>query len=237
MHRGFIAPPPERPLSFVSLGFRYKRKPCLVTNVSPRRVAAERAVVALSALVVILVAALGLVLVSAPQSTIKTVTVTSTVTPAVQSTESVGASFAQHLVLFSSRNVSAIISQYEPNATVVWEHLFCWSGLYQNAGSSNGDVAKLLPDFFHGQFSAPLNSIYAGNSTKMTVVPLANGTVVVNSTFGLVGLAYTGNFTATVSAQDSFVYSSSNNAWMISQETWNFLTYSIPDNALVCSIG
>jgi len=194
-------------------------------------------VVALSALVVILVAALGLVLVSAPQPTVKTVTVTSTVTPAGQAIESVGESFAQHLVLFSSKNVSAIISQYEPNATVVWEHLFCWSGLYQNAGSSNGDVAKLLPDFFHGRFSAPLNSVYVGNATKMTIMPLANGTVIVNSTFGLVGLAATGNFTATVSAQDSFVYSSLSNAWMISQETWNFLTYYTPQNVLVCAIG
>lgn len=109
--------------------------------------------------------------------------------------------------------------------------------MYRNAGSDNGDVAKLLPDFFAGKFSVPFNSVYAGNATDMTIVPLANGTVIVNSTFGLVGFAATGNFTATVSAQDSFVYSSLSGEWMISQETWNFLTYYLPPNALVCSIG
>lgn len=120
---------------------------------------------------------------------------------------------------------------------MVWQNLYCLSGLYQDAGSSNGDMARLLADFFDGKFNAPLSSLYAGNTSKMTITPLANGTMVVNSTFGLVGLAATGNFTATVSAQDSYVYSSSSDAWMISQETWHWLTYYTPQNVLFCSIG
>jgi len=192
---------------------------------------------ALSAMVVVLVVALSLVLVSAPQPTVRTVTVTSTVAPTEHAIESVSESFAQHLLFFSSKDVSATISQYEPNATVEWQNLYCLSGLYQNAGTSNGDMAKLLVDFFDGKFNAPLSSLYAGNTSKMTVTPLPNGAMVVNSTFGLVGLAATGNFTATISAQDSYAYSSSSNAWMISQETWHWLTYYTPQNVLACSIG
>jgi hypothetical protein len=57
--------------------------------------------------------------------------------------------------------------------------------------------------------------------------PVSSRLVVVNSTFRFVEeddqLQY---IYGTVSANDSFVYSTSGNGWLISQETWNFLTYS-----------
>jgi hypothetical protein len=96
--------------------------------------------------------------------------------------------------------------------------LFCWSGLYPDAGNSSGDLAKLLNIFFDKNqtpYSATmLQAVFVGNMTRMSVTEMANGSVV-NSTFGLVGEAHEGSFTAMVSAQDLYTHSTTNDIWMI----------------------
>jgi hypothetical protein len=163
-----------------------------------------------------------------------------TVTPTQQAVDVVSHSFLQHLVLFTSRNVSVIVAQYESSANVTWNGLSCISGTYSNAGNS-GDLTELLNIFFDNT-KAPLvgyeglNAVFVGNVTRTIVTSMANGSLIVNSTFGLLGQASTGNFTATVSAQDSYAYSTTSGTWLISQETWHFLTHYIPPDVLMCAI-
>jgi hypothetical protein len=216
---------------------------CQRVTALPRREGIGRPVVALSIVILVLGGTLGLVLVS-PQSVMKeqttTTTVTSTLTPTQQAVEMASDSFAQHLALFTSRNVSALVAQYEPTANVTWIGLSCWSGIYPNAGNSSGDLTKLLNIFFDNTKTflgyQGFDAVFVGNITRTSVITTTGGSFIVNSTFGLLGQASTGNFTATVSAQDSYAYSRTNDTWLISQETWHFLTYHIPDNVLICAI-
>jgi len=149
--------------------------------------------------------------------------VTTTVTPTQQAADiMVGDGFAQHLLSFSSGNVSAVVSQYEGNATVTWMghgEEFCFlAGLY--AGSND---IRILFGVFLGRVAPALE---IGNAT-WTVTPEANGSVVVNSTFDFAGHGPVyGVANGTVSAQDTYVYSTTNGAWLVSQETWDFLTFS-----------
>jgi hypothetical protein len=209
--------------------------------VTPQRVAIGKAIIGLSVITLVLAGALGFVLVTF-QSMVKTVTSTetSTVTPTQQAVDIVGDRFVQHLVVFTSMNVSAIVAQYEPSANVTWEGQMCLGGIYSDAGSSDGDLTKLLNIFFDktktGLGLQGFNAVFVGNVTRPTITAMTNGSVIVNSTFGLVGQAPTGNFTATVSAQDSYAYSTTSGTWLISQETWHFAPHYIPPDVLICAI-
>jgi hypothetical protein len=68
------------------------------------------------------------------------------------------------------------------------------------------------------------HDLVIGNVTR-TIVVEAGGLVAINSTFGFttLGSSY-GAITGTVSARDLYTYSNANDAWLISQETWDFLT-------------
>jgi hypothetical protein len=146
--------------------------------------------------------------------------VTTTVTPTQEAAATVGDSLARHLLSFSSGNVSAIVSQYEGNATVTWMGhggAFCDAGLY------SGSNIRLM----FGTFLDRVAPALAIGDATWTVTPEANGTTVVNSTFDFAGQGPVyGIVNGTVSAQDSFEYSTTNGAWMVSQETWDFLTFS-----------
>jgi hypothetical protein len=200
----------------------------------------DKASVALFAITLVLVCALGLVLIEPrsimkEQTTTDTTTITSTTTPTQTTSDTASDSFAQHLLLFSSRNVSAILSGYEPSANVTWENLPCLGGIYPIAGN-NGNFTQGLDIFFgNNKVVLGFQTVFVGNLTRTTMTRVSNGSVLLNSTFGIVGLASTGNFTATVSAQDSYTYSTTRGTWLISQETWHFLTYDIPPNALLCT--
>jgi hypothetical protein len=188
-------------------------------RMTPQRIAVGKVVIALSIVALVLAALLGFVVVTS-QSMVKTVTVTTTVVPAQQAAEMVGDSFAQHMLSLTSGNVSAIVSQYEGNANVTWigHGGFCLAGLY--AGS--GDIMILFGDFV-GQVAPAL---VMGNLT-WTVTAEANGSMAVNSTFDFAGHGpANGIANGTVSAQDSYAYSTTKSAWLISQETWDFLTFS-----------
>jgi len=178
-------------------------------------------VISLSIIALVLAAALGIVLVERP-SLVRTVTSTDTTTviPSQEAESMVSEVFALHLLSFTSANVSSIVSQYGGNANVTWigHGGFCYSGLY--AGS--GEIMTLLGDFL-GKVTPELAM---GNVTR-TVTAEANGSMVVSSTFDFAarGPNY-GIVNGTVSAQELYAYSAANGAWLISQETWDFLTFS-----------
>jgi hypothetical protein len=130
----------------------------------------------------------------------------------------VESSFANHMQWLSSRNLSAMDSQYASNATVTWTgQVAGLTGNYSGAGN-----IRILMGSFLGKFI----SISIGNVTLGKVV-VSGDLATVNSTFDLVGQSsVVGNVTATISAEDSFVYSASSGAWLISQEVWDFLSYT-----------
>jgi hypothetical protein len=116
--------------------------------------------VALSAIALILAFTLGFVLLD-PQSIMKEqtttsiTTVTSTASPTQPIAEAVEDSFAQHLLFFSSRNVSAIVSGYEPSANVTRESLPRFlDGIYTISGN-NGNFSQGL-DIFCGNHKGVL---------------------------------------------------------------------------------
>ncbi len=204
---------------------------------APERVAIGKAIIALSIIALVLAAALGFVLLKPQSITTVTSTETSTLMPARQAAEIVANTFAKHLLLFTSRNVSAIVSQYQPNANVTWEGGGpCLSGLYP---ISDGSFVKLLDLFFQYRFPQfqiwpqGFHTILIGNVTQIRTTELY-GSANVNSTFVLKGQDILGNLTSTVSAQDSYRYSATSDTWLISQETWHFLTLYTQGNALAC---
>lgn len=187
---------------------------------TPRRVAIGKGVIALSVIALVLVALLGFVLLTS-QSMVKTVTLTTTVIPTQQAVEMVSGSFSQHMLQLGSGNVSAVVSEYERNANVTWiGKTQCYGGFY------NGTffITELMNAFLVQ--TAP--ALVIGNVT-MTTTAEANGSVVVNSAFGFAshgGSSIDGIVNGTVSAQDSYTYSTTNAVWLISQETWDFITFN-----------
>src|ERR1700730_7397843 len=86
--------------------------------------------------------------------------VTSIVTTTQQATDVVGASFANHMLLIGSGNVSAIVNQYERNATVTWKgNANGRQGTYTNTR----DLGNLLED----GFGTGANSFVIGNVTQL----------------------------------------------------------------------
>jgi hypothetical protein len=137
-------------------------------------------------------------------------------------TKLVASAFADHMQLIASRNVSAIINQYETNDNVTWTgNAPGLKGLY-----SGVDDTSTLFRYFLGHAS----SFLVGNVTEATVIQSAISAVV-NSSFSFRGQSTVwGNFSGSVAAEDFFVFSPTTGAWMISQEIWNFhsLEYQFP---------
>jgi len=184
-----------------------------------QRKAVGRQIIAL----VIIIIALAIALVSVvfdSGSMVRTVTVTTTVPPTQQATAMVDGSFAQHMVLLSTGNVSAIVSQYETNANVTWTGKSqCYDGFYNGTGY----ITELMDAFLLSGTPA----LAIGNVT-MTTTSETNGTVLVNSEFGFAspGPSGGGMVNGTVSAQDLYGYSATRGAWLISQESWDFLSFN-----------
>ncbi len=144
----------------------------------------------------------------------KTFTVTTTYTET--STQNVLGSFGEHMLMLESRNVSGLVGQYEGNATISWIGDTALAGNYTGAG----DIGRLLESGFVGR----ANPFNVGNLTQR-VTAEAPG-VAVDSTFDFVGYtSYCGPISGEVAAQDTFVYSPSSGAWLISHETWTFLRF------------
>ena len=148
--------------------------------------------------------------------------VTTTVTSSQQATGIVSGNFAEHMLLFNSRNLSAIVSEYEGNATVTLTgQADGWKGSY--TGMAN--ITRFMEGFLFGMspsgWSYDFDSFTAGNVTQ-AVMARSNNSANVNSTFGFLDQGIGGKITGTVSAQDSYAYSATNRTWLISHEIWNF---------------
>jgi hypothetical protein len=156
-------------------------------------------------------------------------TSTRTTSPVAASTayDQVSDSFAKHIFLLSSRNASAIASQYEQNANVTW-----FGGGYYSIfllGNYNGtkDILFLMNSSFIGHG----DSFTLGNVTRH-IVNVSDNSATVESSFvffgqkSFFGTASIGSVNGTISAQDFYVYSAANSAWLISQETWNFTSFN-----------
>lgn len=134
------------------------------------------------------------------------------------------------MFFLSSRNVSAQLSQYEGNADVTWTG--------QASGLAGNYVGALdIETLMKSSFVTRASSFAIGNVTQRTVAR-ASDTATVNSSFTFVGRSdIEGNFSGAISAQDLLVYSRTSGAWLISRETWNFLSYSVqyPVGGYSCS--
>ena len=141
--------------------------------------------------------------------------------------DEVSNSFAEHIFFLSSRNASAITSQYEQNANVTWFGERNFFGF--PAGNYNGtrDILFLMNASFIGHG----DSFALGNVTRH-IMNVSNNSATVESSFvffgqkSFFGTASIGSVNGTVSAQDLFVYSVANSAWLISQEAWNFTSFN-----------
>jgi len=137
----------------------------------------------------------------------------------LQPADAVGSSFAQHMLLIASGNVSSIVSQYEPNATIIW------TGEASGGGARTGiygtrNLGNLLEDGF-GTFAT---TFFVRNVTQ-TIIAASNNSVVVNSNFGFAGQNAFSKLSGSVSAQDTYAFSKAAGAWLISRETWDFLSF------------
>lgn len=149
----------------------------------------------------------------------RTETVTTTVTTTQQISDVRGA-FAEHMLSLGSRNVSALVSQYAGDANVTWTG--------QASGLAGTYIGKVTIGVLLGQFfEAYANSFTIANVTQAMAVT-SSDSAAVNSTFGFTGWGERwGNTSGTVSAQDYYSYSTTNDAWLISQETWTFLSFNV----------
>jgi hypothetical protein len=142
----------------------------------------------------------------------KTVTVTVT---APDPYEQVAGAYASHLAQLSARNISAVSSGYESNATVEWTGVDpALNGNYSGAGN-----IKIL----WGSFIGKLLNFSLSNEYQS--VRIKGSDSVVNSTFDFQGYdAAVGELNGTVVAQDT--YGPVGGSWLIAHEAWNFTRVS-----------
>ncbi len=121
--------------------------------------------------------------------------------------------------LLASRNVSALVSQFDRRANVTWTgQTMGLTGIY--IGAPN---IRLLLNAFLGRAT----SLNFANATQ-TIMAASNQSAIVNSSFRFTGQSQIyGNFTGTVRAQDLLVYSRAASAWQIAEEIWNFLSFDV----------
>lgn len=150
----------------------------------------------------------------------------STSTAAVNSTQEVMGAFAAHLQSIESHNVTALVAQYESNATL---NLVCspngFIGVY--TGTYNINI------LYHVMFNSTVAGTMNFTDFSPGILASVSGEIIVNSTFNAQGsesassiTAFSGgaNFTQpwtkSVRLGDSYV--DVGNAWLISSEIWTF---------------
>jgi outer membrane protein assembly factor BamB len=144
-----------------------------------------------------------------------TVTTASTVTGAY---DQVAGNYLNYLSALDTRNISALTSEYERNATIEYTGNLGLGGLAGNY-TGLGNISILLrdlPNFF---------SNYSVSNESQTIG--AEGPYwVVNSSFNIAGNSpIEGNINATIAAQ--YRYADVNGTWLIATQTWNFLKYYV----------
>jgi len=147
---------------------------------------------------------------------LRTRTETSTTTAAALTVpdayQQVASAYSNRLLLLDARNVSALASGYESNATVEW------TGSADGLGGSHvgeQNITALLSVFLTRSPNMTISNV------TQTIQPEGSYWVVI-STFDFAGYApVAGKIHGEVAAHDSFVHTG--NAWLIAGETWNFL--------------
>jgi len=151
---------------------------------------------------------------------LSTRTVTSTTTITTTSTamgayEQVAGAYEGYLSTLNSSKASALQSDYERNATIVWTGASPGlAGTY--AGSSNIEI--LL-----SQFLTDLVPKLTITNETHTIGP-EGSTWIVDSTFDFAGNStIVGKVSGIIAANCS--YTDNDNSWLISRQVWNFLEY------------
>src|ERR1700730_12006828 len=144
----------------------------------------------------------------------RTVTVTVTTSDAY---EQVAYAYSSHLTQLSTRNIPALMSGYESNATVELTGAAS-AGMQGNySGSAN---IKILLGSFTGKF------INFSLSNEYQSVDVKGNVSVVNSTFNFQGYnAVVGNVNGMIVAQDMYERVGGS-SWLIAREVWNFTQFN-----------
>jgi hypothetical protein len=169
--------------------------------------------------VLLLVGALAGYLYGVNSTPAKTTTVTSTTTvsASLDAYEQVSDAYAYHLMQLSDRNMSAVVGEYESNATVEWTGVV--AGMNGNYSGAANIGILLGGDFFGKLINSSLSNEYQSVGVNGNVSE-------VNSTFNFQGYnAVEGNVNGTIVAQDT--YEHVGNLWLIAHEAWNFTRYYV----------
>ena len=144
---------------------------------------------------------------------------TSTTSTSRSAADMVASAFANHMNGLASRNVQAVVSQFEGNANVTWTgRANGLTGLY--VGTT--DIGLLL-----NAFLGKATFLAFANETQQIAVA-SSRLATVNSSFSFSGQSSTfGNFSGAVRAQDSLAYTATTGEWLISQEIWNFSSFNV----------
>jgi hypothetical protein len=147
----------------------------------------------------------------------RTVTVTVTTSDAYQQ---VSDAYASHLAHLNARNMNALASEYESNATAEWV-----GPVEVGVGNYSGpkEIVTNLASFL-GKF----NSNFSLSNDYQSIGKVrGSNSWMVNSTFDIQGYdAAVGRVNGTLFAQDSYAHV--NDAWLIAWEIWNFTQFSSP---------
>jgi hypothetical protein len=150
---------------------------------------------------------------------LSTRTVTSTATVMALPTEDysqVASAYTNHLFTLNSMNMSALLGEYESNATIEWRGQL--TGLAGNYTGSN-NISRLL-----GVFPGRMVNLTLTNQNQPIVVGVQLNYLVVSSTFDFYGFdSFDGNINGIITAQDS--YTSVSNTWLIARETWTWISF------------
>jgi hypothetical protein len=155
--------------------------------------------------------------------------VTTTIPSLNQATDAVSGRFYQHMLSLDSRNVSEVVSEYEANATITWtSEQVCQCNALDGNFTGVANMTRLMEELLYGinnSYSFGTTSFAAQNITQV-IEATSDKSVVVNSTFGFFeqSIAF-GKINATVSAEDLFSYSPASQTWLISHETWDYLSF------------
>ncbi len=143
-----------------------------------------------------------------------------------QGYDQVASAYANQLLLLDARNISALVSEFESNATVEWKGyangLQAGHGPGVNrdlAGNYTGskEISALL-----GAFLTNANYLLVSNETQ--TIGAKGSHWVVSSTFHFAGDSNSvGTFKGTIAARESYVRVG--NTWLISNEVWDFTYY------------
>ena len=121
-----------------------------------------------------------------------------------------------HLAKLEEFDIQGAVEDYAPNATMIW--VGDTQGL---GGTYNGSNLEFALQVFPGGSNSFSLAIQSFNSTT-----LPNGTAIIAALLAFTGSSNVdGSFHGTISA--SYQYISQNGIWLISQERWNFQSFTV----------